>query len=138
MRKNIILLFLVCIAFTAYSQHEEGRYLFRDGKLKLTTFYAEINPATSFSVMNDQLVNIFELSGGFILNNKFYLAFFSTGSPKINTVSIPEPGTQEFDDWVDAGVEMDQISSDAEFLYVKFKHTGLRLGYMHKTYRTVF
>ena len=42
-----------------------------------------------------------ELSGGFILNNKFYLAFFSTGSPKINTVSIPEPGTQEYDDWVE-------------------------------------
>lgn len=138
MRKNIILICLVCIAFTTYSQQEEDHYLFRDGKLKLSTFYAEINPSTSFSVMNEQLVNVFELSGGFILNNKFYLAFFSTGSPKINTVSIPEPGTQEYDDWVDAGVEMDQISLDAEFLYVKFKHTGLRIGYMHKTYRTVF
>ncbi len=138
MRKNIILFCLVFIAFTAYSQEEDGRYLFRDGKLKLTTFYAEINPSTSFSVMNEQLVNVFEVSGGFILNNKFYLAFFTTGSPKINTVNIPEPGTQEYEDWEEAGVEMDQISPDAEFLYVKFKHSGLKLGYMHKTNRTVF
>jgi len=117
---------------------EEGRFLFRDSKVKLSTFYVEVLPATSFSVLNDQMVNISELSAGFILNNKFYLAFFSTSSPKVNTISIPEPGTSEYDDWVEAGVEVDQISSDAEFLYVKFKHSGLRFGYMHKTERTVF
>jgi hypothetical protein len=61
-----------------------------------------------------------------------------TGSPKINTVGIPEPDSPEESDWIDAGVELDKVSSDAEFLYVKFKHSGLRFGYMHNTQNTVF
>ncbi len=134
------LLVLLFFTFKSFSQEkkEDGKFLFRDSKLKLSTFYAEVNPATSFSVMNEQLVAVSEISGGFILNNKFYLAFFTTGSPKINTVRIPEPGTPEYDEWEEAGVEMDKISSNAEFLYVKFKHSGLKLGYMHNTYKTVF
>ena len=132
-------LFIICLSFQAFPQEKtEGRFLFKDSKFKLSTFYAEINPSTSFSLLNDQLVNISELSAGFILNNKFYLAFFMTGSPKINTARIPEPGTPEYMDWEDAGVEMDKISENAEFLYVKFKHSGLKLGYMHNTYKTVF
>jgi hypothetical protein len=138
MAKNIFIILFICLTTMAYSQEDEGRFFFRDSKLKLSTFYAEINPSTSFSVLNSQLINISEFSAGFILNNKFYLAYFMTGSPKINTVSIPEPGTQEYADWEEAGVKVDQISSDAEFLYVKFKHSGLRLGYMHNTHKTVF
>jgi hypothetical protein len=61
-----------------------------------------------------------------------------TGSPKINTVAIPEPFSDKWFDWVEAGVELDKVSSDAEFLYVKFKHSGLRFGYMHNTQNTVF
>ena len=38
----------------------------------------------------------------------------------------------------ETGVEMDKISEDTEFLYVKFKHSGLKLGYLHNTYKTVF
>ena len=132
-----IALFLASACIVA-AQESEGRFLFRDSKVKLSTFYAEINPSTSFSVLNDQLVSISEFSGGFILNNKFYLAFFTTGSPKINTTPIPEPGTDDYQDWIDAGVEVDKISSNAEFLYVKYKHSGLRFGYMHKTNKTVF
>lgn len=120
------------------AQEEDGRFLFRDSKVRLSTFYAEISPGSSFSILNDQMVSISEMSVGFILNNKFYLAFFSTGSPKINTIKIPEPGTQDYQDWIDAGVEVDKISSNAEFLYVKFKHSGLRFGYMHNTANTVF
>ncbi|MCD4735641.1 MAG: hypothetical protein K8R53_06325 [Bacteroidales bacterium] len=132
-------LFIICLSSQVFPQEkEEGKFLFRDSKFKLSTFYVEINPSTSFSVMNNQFVNVSEISGGFILNNKFYLAFFSTGSPKINTVRIPEPGTPEYDNWKETGVEMDKISEDAEFLYVKFKHSGLKLGYMHNNYKTVF
>jgi len=77
-------LFIICLSFQAFPQEkEEGTFPFRDSKLKLSSFYAEINPSTSFSVLNDQLVNVSEFSGGLILNNKFYLAFFSTGSPKL-------------------------------------------------------
>jgi hypothetical protein len=84
------------------------------------------------------MVNITELAAGFILNNKFYFSYFMTGSPKINTVAIPEPFSDEWFDWIDAGVELEKVSSDAEFLFVKFKHSGLRFGYMHNTHKTVF
>jgi len=142
MKQKITLLsitIIICLSFQAFPQEkEDGRFLFRDSKVKLTTFYAEILPSTSFSWLNDQTVNITELSAGFILNNKFYLALFSTGSPKINTVVIPEPGSDAYNDWIEAGVEVDKISSNAEFLYVKFKHSGLRFGYMHHTEKTIF
>lgn len=72
--------------------------VFKDSKLKLSTFYAEVNPSTSFSVMNEQLVSVFEISGGLIFNNKFYFSFFTSGSPKINIVRIPEYGTPEYYD----------------------------------------
>lgn len=120
------------------AQAQESRFLLRDSKVKISTFFVEINPSTSFSVLNDQMVSISELSAGLILNNKFYFSYFMTGSPKINTVAIPEPGTDEYKNWEDAGVEMDKISNEAEILYVKYKHSGLRMGYMHNTYKTVF
>jgi hypothetical protein len=126
------------ISLSSVSQDTDGKYMFRDSKVKLTTFYAEINPSTSFSFLNGQMANITELAAGFTLNNKFYFSYFMTGSPKINTVSIPEPFSDEWNNWVDAGVELDKVSSDAEFLYVKFKHSGLRFGYMHNTHKTVF
>ena len=131
---------MLIILFTGslFPQDTDGNYLFRDSKVKLSTFYVELNPSTSFSSLNGQMVNITELAAGFILNNKFYFSYFMTGSPKINTTAIPEPFSDEWFDWIDAGVELEKVSSDAEFLLVKFKHSGLRFGYMHNTHKTVF
>jgi len=137
-RVVLLLMLVAIISLSSFSQDTDGKYLFRDSKVKLTTFYVEINPSTSFSFLNDQMANISELAAGFILNNKFYFSYFMTGSPKINTVVIPEPFSEKWYDWVEAGVELDKVSSDAEFLYVKFKHSGLRFGYMHNTHKTVF
>jgi hypothetical protein len=137
-RVVLLLMLVAMISLPSFSQETDGKYLFRDSKVKLTTFYAEINPSTSFSFLNDQMANITELAAGLILNNKFYFSYFMTGSPKINTVAIPEPFSDQWYDWVEAGVELDKVSSDAEFLYVKFKHSGLRFGYMHNTQNTVF
>jgi len=137
-RVVLLLMLVVMISLPSFSQDTDGKYLFRDSKVKLTTFYAEINPSTSFSFLNGQMANITELAAGFILNNKFYFSYFMTGSPKMNTVAIPEPFSDKWYDWVEAGVELEKVSSDAEFLYVKFKHSGLRFGYMHNTHKTVF
>lgn len=137
-RVVLLLMLVAMISLPSFSQDTDGNYLFRDSKVKLTTFYAEINPSTSFSFLNGQMANITELAAGFILNNRFYFSYFMTGSPKINTVAIPEPFSDQWNDWVNAGVELDKVSSDAEFLYVKFKHSGLRFGYMHNTHKTVF
>ena len=137
--KLLSTLVIVCLSFQTFSQEQQdGRFLFRDSKVKLTTFYGEINPATSLSSLNNQTVNISATAAGFILNNKFYLAFFMTSSPKINTTPIPEVGSEEWLNWIEAGVEVDRISENAEFLYVKFKHSGLRFGYMHHTERSIF
>jgi len=135
---TLLLMLVVMISLPSFSQDTDGKYLFRDSKVKLTTFYAEVNPSTSFSFLNGQMANITELAAGLILNNKFYFSYFMTGSPKINTVAIPEPFSDEWYDWEEAGVELENVSSDAEFLYVKFKHSGLRFGYMHNTHKTVF
>jgi len=137
-RVVLLLMLVAMISLPSFSQDTDGKYLFRDSKVKLTTFYAEVNPSTSFSFLNDQMANISELAAGFILNNKFYFSYFMTGSPKINTVVLPEPFSDQWYDWVEAGVELEKVSSDAEFLYVKFKHSGLRFGYMHNTHKTVF
>ena len=134
----ILVIFLLVGSISSFAQDSEGSFLFKHSKIKLTTFYAEINPSTSFSWLNGQMVNITELSAGFILNNKFYFSYFMTGSPKINTAAIPAPFTDEWFDWLEAGVELEKISADAEFLYVKFKHSGLRFGYMHNTHKTVY
>ena len=137
-RVVLLLMLVVKISLPSFSQDTDGKYLFRDSKVKLTTFYAEVNPSTSVSFLNGQMANITELAAGLILNNKFYFSYFMTGSPKINTVAIPEPFSDEWFDWEEAGVELENVSSDAEFLYVKFKHSGLRFGYMHNTHKTVF
>ena len=138
MRNQITLLLIALTANVALSQNSDGKYLFRDSPVKLTTFYAEVIPGTSFSFMNGQLVSVMELSGGFILNNQFYFSYFMTGSSKVNTVEIPEPFSDDWLKWVDAGVKLDEVSSSAEFLFAKFKHSGLKFGYMHNTHNTVF
>ena len=135
---TVLFLLVAMTSLTSYSQESEGNFLFRDSKVKLSTFYVELNPSTSFSSLNGQMVNITEFSAGFILNNRFYFSYFMTGSPKINTVEIPEPFSEDWLNWMDAGVELEKVSSDAEFLRVKFKHSGLRFGYMHNTHKTVF
>jgi len=139
-RKRPLFILMLIILFTGslLAQDTDGNYLFRDSKVKLSTFYVELNPSTSFSSLNGQMVNITELAAGFILNNKFYFSYFMTGSPKINTTPMPEPFTDQWFDWIEAGVELEKVSSDAEFLLVKFKHSGLRFGYMHNTHKTVF
>jgi len=134
----LLLMLVVVNNLSSLSQDSDGTYLLRDSKVKLTTFYAEISPSTSFAILNSQVVNITEMTGGLILNNKFYFGFFTTGSSKVNTVPIPEPFSDEWIKWLDAGVDLDKISSNAEFLYAKFKHSGLKFGYMHNTGNTIF
>jgi len=44
------------------------------------------------------------VSGGFILNDKFSIAFFSANSPKVNLLAIPPRSSGEYSDWVEAGL----------------------------------
>lgn len=136
--RAIVISLALIFNISVQAQDEDGRFLFRDSKVKLSSFYAEIAPSTSFASLNDQSVNVSEMSLGFILNDKWYFSYFGTGSSRINKVAVPVYGSEEYYDWLEAGVELENISENAEFVYVTFRHTGLRFGYMHHTERTLF
>jgi hypothetical protein len=116
----------------------EKKYAFNSEKVNLSNFYLEVAPSTNFGQLNGQLANIGVVYGGFILNDKFSIAFFSANSPKVNLLAVPPRGSAEYSDWVEAGVELDKISSSTEFVHVNFRHSGLRLAYMHRTDRVLF
>lgn len=111
----------------------ESNYLLNNNKVKITTFYASIAPMTSFSSLNDQPVNVMDLAAGLIINRKFYFAYFLTGSNNINVVSVPAYGSEEYSDWIEAGVELENLNSSTEFVYANFKHSGLKFGYIHNS-----
>ena len=135
----LIVLGLILGGATVFAQESrEKKFAFNSDKVKLSTFYVEIAPSTNFAKLNDQLANIGVFSAGFILNDKFSVSFFSANSPKVNLLGVPEPGSQEYNDWMEAGVELDQLSSSTEFVYVDFRHSGLRFDYLHRTDRMLF
>jgi hypothetical protein len=136
--KYRILCILLLIPLLLLSQEEESTYLLRDSKVTLSSFYAQIAPSTSFSKLNDQNATVVDVSGGLILNNRFTVAFFFSGSPKINKLAIPEFGSEDYWDWIEAGVELEDVASDAEFLFVKFRHGGFNFGYQHYSGKPVF
>ena len=136
--KRIIICISLLVFLTAKNNAQESKYLLRDSKAKLSSFYAEIAPSTSFSKLNDQKATVFDLSGGLILSNRYTFSFFFSGSPKLNKLAIPEFGSDEYLDWIDAGVRLDKVSSNSEFLYVKFRHAGIRLGYQHYKGKPIF
>ncbi len=134
-----LMLCLILITATVSAQESrEKKYAFNSDKVKLSNFYLEIAPNTNFAQLNGQLANIGVISGGFILNDKFSVSFFSANSPKINLLAVPEFGSDEYFEWIEAGVELDKISSSTEFVHVNFRHSGLRFDYLHRTDRILF
>jgi hypothetical protein len=116
----------------------EKKYAFDSEKVKLSNFFIEIAPGTNFAELNDQIASISVLSAGFILNDKFSVSFFMANSPKVNLLAVPPQDSEEYSEWVEAGVELDKLSSTSEFVYVNFRHSGLRFSYLHRTDRILF
>lgn len=139
MRKLFICLFtLFTLVYSSQAQDtSDNKFLFNSEKLQLNTFYLELSPV-SVSTLNNQSVSVSALSAGFILNRKFTLSFFMGFSPKVNLIPVPEYLSETYIEWLDAGVELDKLSADTEFLYVDYKHSGLKFGYLHNTEKTVF
>jgi hypothetical protein len=135
----LIVLGLMLAMSTVFAQHSpEKKYAFNSEKVRLSNFFVEITPGTNFASLNDQFASISVLSGGFILNDKFSVSFFSANSPKVNLLAVPPRGSEEYSDWVEAGVELDKLSSSTEFVHVNFRHSGLRFDYLHRTDRILF
>lgn len=138
--KKLILILFASFALASVSQAQDtpdNKFLFRSEKLQLSTFFVEVAPVSS-SNLNGQSVSVLSLSAGFILNKKFTVSFFSSFSPKLNLIEVPEEGSEAYNNWLEAGVELDKLSAESEFLLVDFKHSGLKFGYLHHTEKTVF
>jgi hypothetical protein len=130
---------LIFVSASIFSQENaDKKFLLNSDKLKLSTFFVELAPGTSFSKLNGQTASVSVLSGGFILNDKFSISFFSANSPKLNLINVPEPGSEDYDEWIKAGVELDKLASSTELVYVNFRHSGLRFDYLHRTDRVLF
>jgi len=136
---SALLLSLIFVSASLFSQENpDKKFLFNSDKLTLSTFFVEIAPGTSFSKLNDQMATISVFSAGFILNDRFSISFFSANSPKINLIGVPEFFSEEYFDWVEAGVELEKLPSSTELVFVNFRHSGLRFDYMHRTDRILF
>ena len=46
---------------------------------------------------------------------------------------IPEYGPEEYQEWLDSGVDLGSVSSDAEFLYAYFSHSGFSFRYNYES-----
>lgn len=53
------------------------------------------------------------------------------GSPKKNKIQIPEYGSEEYQKWLDAGIDLGSVDSNTEFLYSYFSHSGFNFRYNH-------
>jgi hypothetical protein len=95
-RTIIVFITLLLGMSMAYSQeYTEKRTAFNSAKVKLSNFYLEIAPRTNFARLNDQRANIGVISGGFILNDKFSISYFTASSPKVNLLAVPPVGSTE-------------------------------------------
>jgi hypothetical protein len=93
----------------------DGKYIFRNDSVNLTTFYIDISPYTYVSTVDGNVQGWTNLTGGFILNNKFYLSIFLTFSPAVTKVVF-----------------------EGQEVYATFLQEGIKLGYMHRTDRMLF
>ena len=145
--KLTFLLFILLFASSAIAQEQKKsvdpqiNYLLKDsgtGGLEFSTFYGEIAPSTAFSNLNNTLGKVFMTEFGIHLNRKFVIGFYSARSNKTNVINVPAQSDPEYQEWIDAGVELDQLPTGADQAFAYFSHTGLNLAYMHNTENVVF
>lgn len=146
MRTNLIVcILLIGISFSVNAQEEqkklETKYLLKDNAskgLNFSTFYGEIAPTTAFATISNSLGKVFMTEFGIHLNRKFTIGFYLARSPKTNVINVPAPGDPEYQDWIDSGIELDELPTGATQAFAYFSHSGINLAYMHKTEKTVF
>jgi len=121
--------------------HPEYLYLFKnspEAKLRFSTFYVETAPTTAWANLSNAFGKVFMTEFGLHLNRKFSLGFYLARSPKQNQTPIPAAGSPQYNDWLSAGIRLDQLAPSAEVVYVYFSHSGLNLSYMHNAENVLF
>lgn len=137
--KNIVLLLFIFISTTSLCQDStEYKMLFDGEKIKLNTFYVELAPSTAWENLADAFGQSFSIEAGMHLNRKFGIGVYSANSKNSNQIEVPQPGTPQYDDWINAGVALDQLPPGTTVAFINFKHTGLNLSYMFRTEKVIF
>jgi hypothetical protein len=103
----------------------------------LSTFYAELAPTTAFAMLNNTLGKVFLMEFGVHLNRKFAIGYYLARSPKTNVVNVPASTEPEYQDWIDAGVRLDQLPTGSTQAFLSFGHNGINVSYMHKTEKII-
>jgi hypothetical protein len=114
------LLFAVILAAVVpvYGQDDggnEGRFIFRNSTVALSTFFAEIAPSTYISSVDGSATGWTNISGGFILNNRFSISLF---------VALSRTAKE--------------FLYEGEQVFLTYRQTGLKFGYLHRTDRMLF
>ncbi len=145
MRYSLFMIFCLLLYGEAHGQPTNDslrtKYLFKDGGdkgLRFSTFYGEIAPSTAFATIENSLGKMFMMEFGVHLNRKFSIGFYLARSPNTNVINVPAPSDPDYQDWLDAGVALDQLPTGATQAFAYFKHKGVNLAYMHKTERVLF
>ena len=142
---TLLCLFLSLYSATAQEQNNpvnpQINYLLNDsgtGGLEFSTFYGEIAPSTAFATLNNSIGKVLMSEFGIHLNRKFSIGFYMARSNKTNVINVPAPSDPDYQEWIDAGVELDQLPTGATQAFAYFSHSGINLAYMHKTDRILF
>ena len=147
MRIYLTLLCLFLSSYSAIAQEQKNpanppiNYLLKDsgtGGLEFSTFYGEIAPSTAFATLNNSIGKVLMSEFGIHLNRKFSIGFYMARSNKTTVVNVPAPSDPDYQEWIDAGVQLDQLPTGSTQAFAYFSHSGLNLAYMHKTERVVF
>ena len=142
---SVAVMFFCLSTIIGYSQQitpkEETKTLFKDQDkpgLKLSTFYGEIAPRTAFATIHNSTGPVFLMELGIHINRKFALGYYSARSPNTNVINVPASSDPNYQDWINSGVELDQLPAGQTQAYAYFFHSGINLAYMHKADKIVF
>ena len=145
-----LLITSLCLAWLVSSVHAQEsqkanniktKHLLKDsgsGGVELSTFYGEIAPSTAFATLNNSIGKVLMSEFGIHLNRKFTIGFYMARSNKTSVINVPAANDPKYQEWIDAGVQLDQLPTGATQAFAYFSHSGLNLAYMHKTERVVF
>jgi hypothetical protein len=143
MKIKLTLCLLFYFAVTSLSAQEaaDHKTLFKDPDghgLRLSTFYGEISPATAWAAINNSAGKVFMTELGIQLNRKFTIGYYVARSPKTNVINVPPEGSAEYQEWIEAGVDLSSLPPGATQAYAYFSHTGINLAYLHNSERVLF
>ena len=117
-------------AKTLFGKHDEDR------KLRISTFYGEISPMTYFSQIQDKLGKFGNLEVGLHISRTIGIGYFVSKSPNTLIIEVPAPGDPEYQDWINAGVRLDNLIPGQNFVYTYLYQRGVTATLFKTAYQS--